>query len=183
MPTHRSLPQNNLLYILRTNFFEQIASATMGLPISPVIANLYMEQFEKWAIATCRTATKLWIRYVDDTFVIWPHGEGSLNEFQDHLNNQHGSIQFTKEVEEDGKIGFLDVSVKRNKGEFITKVYCKPTHTDLHTHYTSHHHPSVKSGTVKCLVKRAEIVCDDITIKEELSYLRETVTVLYSVDN
>ena len=77
-------------------------------------------------------------------------------------------------MEEDDKIGFLDVLVRRNKEGFITKVHRKCTHTDLYTHYTSHYHPYVKSETVKCLSKRAEMVCDDTTIKEELSYLRET---------
>ena len=57
------------------------AGAAMGSPLSPVVANVYMEQFEKQALATSRIVPNLWIRYVDDTFVTWAHGEGNLNKF------------------------------------------------------------------------------------------------------
>ena len=55
-------------------------------------------------------------------------------------------------------------------------MYRKPTHTDLilYTHYSSHHHSSVKSGTVRCLGRRAEMICDDTSRKEELAHLRNT---------
>ena len=42
----------------------------MGSPLSPVLANLYMEFFEEMAIDTATHKPTLWIRYVDDTFVI-----------------------------------------------------------------------------------------------------------------
>ena len=78
-------------------------------------------------------------------------------------------------MEADNQISFLDVSVKRNAGTFATKVYRKPTHTDLYIHYSSHHHPSVKSGTVRCLGSRAETICvDEISREEELAHLRDT---------
>ena len=41
----------------------------MGSPVSPIVTNLYMEYFEKKALSTTSTPG-LWMRYVDDTFVI-----------------------------------------------------------------------------------------------------------------
>ena len=71
--------------------------------------------------------------------------------------------------------GAPDVSVKRNAGTFTTSVYRKPTHTDPYTHPFSHHHPSVKSGRVRCLRRKAETVCGDETSREEeLAHLRDT---------
>jgi len=42
----------------------------MGSSLSPVVANLVMEQIETEAIATFSHPIKMWRRYVDDTFVI-----------------------------------------------------------------------------------------------------------------
>ena len=40
----------------------------------------------------------LWLcymyKYVDDTFVVWPHGRNALHDFLQHLNEQHSSIKF-----------------------------------------------------------------------------------------
>ena len=52
-------------------FFEQVDGAAMGSLLSPIVANLYMETFERETLASAVTAPRLWLRYVDDTFVIW----------------------------------------------------------------------------------------------------------------
>ena len=41
----------------------------MGLPVSPVVANIYMEMFEGLAL-TANLAPKIWKRYVNDTFCV-----------------------------------------------------------------------------------------------------------------
>ena len=75
---------------------------------------------------------------------VWPHGRDTL---QDFLNEQHPSIKFTMEVEEDGKILFLDVGISRNPdGSLQHNVYRKPTHTDRYLNQRSFHHPSMKSS-------------------------------------
>jgi len=56
-------------------FYEQTDGVTMGSPLSPVIANFYMEDFEMKAIKQAKYKPARWYRYVDDTFVIWPHGK------------------------------------------------------------------------------------------------------------
>ena len=96
--------------------------------------------FEQLALKSFPLTPKLWIRYVDDTFVIWPRGEDALCDFLLHLNGQHLSIQFTKEEEKGNKLPFLDVMVERCGRKMRTSVYRKPTHTDRYIHYTSHHH-------------------------------------------
>jgi retron-type reverse transcriptase len=69
----------------------------IGSPISPVIANFFMEDFEKKAIEQATHNLVCWFRYVDDTFVTLPHGQEKMTEFLNHLNGLHNKIQFTME--------------------------------------------------------------------------------------
>ena len=90
----------------------------MGSPLSPIFANLFMENFEKKAIESYPLKPKLWKRYVDDTNVLWPYGEQELNKFFEHLNIQSVDIKFTMEVEKNGSIPFLDVLVYKKTRRF-----------------------------------------------------------------
>ena len=120
-------------------FFEQTDGVAMDTPLSPVIANFYMEEFEKNAIETATHKPACWYRYVDDTFVIWPHGHKRLMEFLEHLNGIIKNIQFTMETEA-GHLPFLDIDIYRKKdGSLGHKVYRKPTHKNLYLHQKSHH--------------------------------------------
>ena len=67
------------------------------------------------------------------------------HKFLIFLNNQHLNIHFTIDIEEDGKLPFLDVLVsKKVDGILGHHVYRKPTHRDRYL-YTESHHPAPKS--------------------------------------
>ena len=58
----------------------------MGSPLSPIVANIFMEKFEQEALDTDSTPPhSLWKRYVDDTFVI--QEEQHQEEFLQHINS------------------------------------------------------------------------------------------------
>ena len=78
----------------------------MGSPVSAVIANLYMEEFEERAKATATYKPKIWKQYLDDTFTIL--GKDHVDGFLQHLNSQQPTIRFTMEIEKDNTITFLD---------------------------------------------------------------------------
>uniref|UniRef100_A0AAR5NZE7 Reverse transcriptase domain-containing protein n=1 Tax=Dendroctonus ponderosae TaxID=77166 RepID=A0AAR5NZE7_DENPD len=104
----------------------------MGSPLSPVVANLFMEKFEQTELSTAPLKPTIWYRYIDDTFVLWRHGRENLDIFLDHLNQQHLDIQFTMEVEQKHQLAFLDVLVCR-QGIVWTIRYIEkpPTQTDM----------------------------------------------------
>ena len=107
----------------RDEYREQTDSAAKGLPLSPAVANLFMEDLEEKAIRSASLAPKTWFHYVDDTFVLWPHGEEQLHTFHQHLNQQNSNIQFTMELEKESYIPFLDVLVICEKDHLATTVY------------------------------------------------------------
>ncbi|GJQ65487.1 hypothetical protein Trydic_g7592 [Trypoxylus dichotomus] len=86
----------------------------MGSPLSAV-ANFYTEKFEQNALDTSLLKSNTWLRYVDDTFIVWNHGRENLDIFLRHLNNIHPNNQFTTEFEKDGALPFLDVLVYKKR--------------------------------------------------------------------
>jgi hypothetical protein len=67
------------------SFYDQKDGVTMGSPLASVVAKLYMEHFEHQALSSVIKKPNWWYRYVDDTFVMWPHGKDELQEFLKHL--------------------------------------------------------------------------------------------------
>ena len=130
----------------------------MGSPVSVVVAEIVMQNIEEQALATYSETLPLSLRYVDDT--ITAVHKNKIDEFHEHLNKQNTSIQFTKEIEEHGKIPFLDCLVTRENNTLQTTVYRKPTHTDRLLHQTSYNPTSHKATTVRTLTRRGQIVCD-----------------------
>jgi predicted GIY-YIG superfamily endonuclease len=94
-------------------FYQQKDGMAMGSSLSPTVSNIYMKHFEKLALYSVQHKLSLWLQYVDDTYVIWPHGAYGLQNFLTHLNNLRSSTQFTKETELEGLFPFLDLLVTR----------------------------------------------------------------------
>jgi hypothetical protein len=164
-------------FTVNGEFYGQTDGVAMGSPLSPVIANFYMEDFEKTALESTPIKPTCWFRYVDDTFVIWPHGPDQLQSFLGHLNSIHRSIQFTMETESEGRLPFLDIEIyRRPDGSLGHKVFRKPTHTNLYLHANSHHHPSNKQSVLSTLVYRARALCDEDSLQAELSFLKSVFT-------
>ena len=104
----------------------------MRSPISSIVANLYMEDFEIKDINTAEHPPRIWKRYVDNTFVVT---ETEKKEgFLQHINSVDPHIYFTTEdAKEDGSIPFLDTIVMpQHYNSLLTSVYRKPTHTNLY---------------------------------------------------
>lgn len=146
---------------LNGQIYRQDEGMPMGSPLSPVFANIFMEDFEQKAIASSTVKPEVWLRYVDDTFVIWSHGKQKLDEFTDHLNNISPSIKLTTEIETQNTLPFLDVNVTRENNKLNTTVFRKKTHTGRYLNYTSNHSVSVKEGVALSLFDRARAVCSD----------------------
>ena len=108
----------------------------------------------------------MYIRYVDDTFTTVL--KDGVNDFREHLNRQNADIQFTREIEENGKIPFLDCLVTGINNTLQTTNFTENRHipTDYWYNPTSH-----KATTT---MRRAQlhVVCDSTdSLQYETDYL------------
>ena len=164
-------------FVFQGQHYEQVEGAAMGSPLSPIVANIYMEHFETRVLETAPHPPSIWKRYVDDTFVIQKttHKE----EFFQHLNSIEEKIQFTAEnTKADGSLPFLDtlVTVKED-GSFSTSIYRKPTHTNQYLQWDSHHSIANKFSVINSLIHRANNICSNQEQKkEELTQIEKALT-------
>jgi len=85
------------------------------------------------------------------------------------------SIKFTKEIEKNNELAFLDVLVKKNNGQLQFEVYRKPTQTDLYLNGNSHHHPKHKKAVWSTLIHRALNICSTPeSLNRELLHISKT---------
>ena len=87
---------NSTYFAYNGKFYKQIHGCAMGSPVSPIVANLYMERFERQALQSYNgTSPSHWFRYVDDTFVKIKQSE--LAPFFEHVSGVDKNIKFTQE--------------------------------------------------------------------------------------
>ena len=106
---------------------------------------------------------KFYRRYVDDIFILGENIE-HIVKFKEYLNSKHQNINFTSELECNGKLPFLDNLIDRKDGKFITSVYRKPTFTGVYTHYQSFIPSVYKFGLLSTLLFRYFSICSSYAL-------------------
>jgi len=104
-------------------FFEQNDGVAMGSPLSPVIANYFMETFEVNALATKETKVLVSIRW---RYLCSLESRGirtaAIHGTSKFLINPR--IQFTMQTEKEGLLPFLDVMVTKKPNETLWLTRC-----------------------------------------------------------
>jgi hypothetical protein len=70
-----------------------------------------MDFIEQSALNSFHLKHSIWFRFVDDILSVWEHGQDSLRDFLAHLNFSDSNLQFTMELEDSGKLPFLDALI------------------------------------------------------------------------
>ena len=138
--------------------FEQIDGISMGSPIAPLLADVCMN----WVlnqIPSNITQPSILIRYVDDLFCTFSNRNQLDNYFQS-ISNIHPNITFSKELETNNHLAYLDISINTSNGKFETSVFRKKTNTGLYTKWNSLCPLKYKRNLVRCPLSRAYKICN-----------------------
>ena len=141
---------SNNYFVFNDIIYKQVHGCAIGSPVSPVVANLCMEEIEESAISNSSVPPTIWKRYVDDSFCII--GKDDVSAFHDTLNPIDINTSFTIETDCNGTIAFLDTLVSRRNGVIVVDVYRKPTHTDRYLDFNSHHDNRHKASSASTLL-------------------------------
>ena len=93
----------------------------MGSPIAPPLANVCMNWVLDQILNNITQPSKL-IRYVDDLFCTFSDCNQLDNYFQS-ISNIYSNIKFSKELETNNYLAYLDISINSSNAKFETSVY------------------------------------------------------------
>ena len=167
--------------VLENNYFEfndrvflQKLGTAIGTKFAPAYANLFMNRLEERLLDSWDKKPLVLMRYMDDIFVIWTHGEDCLQEFISYLNSSHRTIKFTSDYSKIA-LNFLDVSIKVGVGGALeTDFFCKPTDTHKYLHSKSCHPWHTKEAIPFSQALRIRRICsDDSSFHSRLGELSE----------
>ena len=158
-----------------SEFYKQLFGYAMGCACSPVIADLFMERYEQQALSSATNPLKIWLGYMDDTFVILLKYQ--LDDFTSHfsmIKQIDSNIKSTTEPEKDGIITLLDTEISRlPDGSLKLKVCRKPTHTDQYLNFDSHHPLDHKLSVSRTLFHRADTtVITQADFQQEINHIK-----------
>ena len=154
--TFRTLAQIsscNVLMLTHTGYVRQKDGLAMGSPPAPHLANGWLSQFDR----QIKGDAKLFSRYMDD--IIRSIRKDMIEATLAAINSLHPALKFTMEIEEDGKLPFLDMKLINNNGQLSSTWYSKPTDTGLIMNFHSMAPKRYKRSVVSGFVYRIFRAC------------------------
>lgn len=111
-----------------------------------------MANLEQNFLDTQEQKPLMWLRYIDDIWMVWQHSLKNLKLFLTKLNQFHDSIKFTWEISH-SEATILDITLQKGPrfnqtGILDIKTHFKETNKFQYLHYSSNHTEHVKQAIV-----------------------------------
>ena len=102
----------------------------------------------------------LWLRFLDNIFFIWTHGEEELKTFMEKFNNFTPNLRFTYESNEKST-SFLDLIITVSEQKLKTTLHIKSTERHQYLNYASSHPEQTKHSVVFSQTLRISRLCSE----------------------
>ena len=74
-------------FILNLKFYLQIKGCAMGTICAPSYANIFMSEFEEiYIYPLIKNKSVIYLRYIEDNFMVWIKSESELRQFMNEIN-------------------------------------------------------------------------------------------------
>ena len=132
----------------------------MGTICAPAYANISLANFElKYIYHYIRDKTKMFLRFIDDLFMIWTSSEQELLDFMSDLNKKHPSIKFEFKYSQT-KIEFIDVLVYKYHNNMLQRtIYRKQTDRQNYLDARLEHPKLLKDSILYSQALRIKRIC------------------------
>jgi len=162
-----------LEFVLSSSFFtfngityQQTFGTPMGSPLSPIMADLVLQDLEEFCLQKLNISLPIYFRYVDDIILAAPREKVDLI-FQ-IFNSYHPRLKFTIEMEENRSINFLDTTISVINDTLIFNWYHKQTFSGRYLNFSSHHPIKQKIGVLYGVIDRVILLSHPIFHKENI---------------
>ena len=151
--TLTKLSTTNVILPTHDGLYQQIDGLAMGSQPAPPLANIWLFKSEP----DIKDDAKIFERYVDD---ILRTIKAEMIETKLHaINGLHPNLKFTIEVEQEGRLPFLDICILDVDSHLHSTWYTKPTDTGLVMNFHALAPKRYKSSVVEGLALRVYRAC------------------------
>ena len=168
---------SNTFFSFNNEYYRQIDCTPMGSPISPLLADIVMDDLETYCLRSLKENHDVnplfYFRYVDD--MIMCINKKPIDLVLENFNTYNKKLQFSYELEQDKKINFLDITLIRYNNTIITDWFNKPTSSGRLINFRSNHPKQQKISIVYNLVDRAISLSNKQFHKKNLNIVIQTL--------
>ena len=147
------LASKDVVMLTHDGYYRQIDGLAMGAKPAPPLANIWLSKFEP----IIRDTATIFERYMDD--IIREIKIQDIKAKLDQLNQLHPKLKFTIEIEENGRLPFLDMEICHVGNRLSSTWYVKPTDTGLIMNFHALAPRRYKKSVVRSFVHRIYRCC------------------------
>ena len=178
--SNTSIPEEEFLsavqFVLSSTYFtfkniiyQQTYGTPMGSPLSPIIADIAMQDLESIALNNIGIDLKFYFRYVDDILLVSPKDQ--VDNILNIFNSINNRLQFTIEFENNRNINFLDILINVHNETLILNWYHKPTYSGRYLSFVFGHPIHHKIDTIYGLIDRAILLSHPSFYQKNLEFI------------
>lgn len=149
--------------------YKQTYGTPMGSPISPIIADIVMQDLETSILTRLNIQLPFYYRYVDDIVLAAP--KDKIVDILDEFNGYHSRLKFTYELENNSSLSFLDLELRISDNKILIDWFHKRTFSGRTLSYHSNHPIQHKIGTIYSFVDRAILLSHPRFHKKNLEFI------------